>query len=385
MIDTHVDGDVAAVRSSASWLRDSLEQNLGEGADDATAARRQSGSDWEGRDQAAYYAFTGKLVKAMDDHESRTGRAAQAYDDYAGRLHRLQHRMSQLRGDASGGGLVVTGETIQQPADAAAVPGLPAGSTPAESQAHDESMKAHDAQVAKIELYNRISDDCTNARNDFEDYCSSDLAAAQKDAEQGQDIDALRGFVEKNGLNFIAGASINSFNGNLDQRAKDYLAQADELRRARRSGNPARRARGRAPGAADKVGGWRNAARGLARWGKVLGVVGVATDIGFGVWDVAHGGSPGRATATTAASIAGGAAVVAGAGALAAAGIVTAPVWGTALAAGAVAVGAGWAAGKAWDALPDDVTDAVDDTMSDAWDGTKDVVSGGWDKVTDWL
>lgn len=385
MIDTHVDGDVSAIRSNASWLRDTLKRHLGDAADDAVAARRQSTRDWEGKDQSAYHDFTGKLSGAMDDHKARAGRAAQAYDDYAGRLHRIQHRMGQLRGDATGGGLVVSGEKIEKPADAVAVPELPAGSTPGEEKAHDDKMKAHDAQVAKITLYERISDDVTNAWNSFQDYCDSDLAAAQADAEEGQDIDALRGFVEDNGLNFVAGTSITFFDGDLEKRAKDYLARADELRKARRSGNPARRARGTAPEAAERVRGWRNTARGLAKWGKVLGVVGVAVDIGFGIWDVAHGGSPGRATVTTAASIAGGALVVAGVGALAAAGIVTAPVWGTALAAGAVAVGAGWLAGKAWDALPDDFTDGVDDAMSDAWEGTKDVVSDGWDKVTGWL
>ena len=127
MIETHVDGDVSAIRRSASWLRDTLKPDLGDAADDAVAARRQSTRDWEGTDQSAYHELARKLSRAMDDHDARTGRAAQAYDDYAGRLHRLQHRMGQLRDDATGGGLVVSGEQIQKPADAESVPALPAG------------------------------------------------------------------------------------------------------------------------------------------------------------------------------------------------------------------------------------------------------------------
>jgi hypothetical protein len=385
VIDTHVDGDVSAVRTGATWLRDTLKKNLGDAADDAVAARRQSTRDWEGRDQAAYHDFTGTLAKAMDDHKARAGRAAQAYDDYAGRLHRIQHRMGQLRDNARDGGLVVAGETIQQPPDAVAVPDLPAGSTPEESQAHHDKMKVHDAQVAKIDLYQQLADDVTNAWDDFQDYCDSDLTAAQKDAEEGDDIDALRTFVEKNGLNVIAGASVAFFDGSLERRAEEYVARADELRRARRSGNPARRARGRAPDAGERIRGWRNAARGMARWAKVLGVVGVAVDVGFGVWDVAHGGSPGRATVTTAASIAGGALAVAGVVAVAGLLTVSAPVWVTAAAAAGAAALVGYGAGKAWDALPDSFTDGVDDAMSDAWDGATDAVGDGWHAVTGWL
>lgn len=385
MIDTQVDGDVEALRGNATWLRSTLKSNLSDGADDTQAARRDSDRSWEGEGQRAYSDFARQLVGVTDQHESRVGRAAAAIDDYAGRLRRLQHRMEQLRGDARGGGLTVSGKTIERPPDAPAVRALPAGASSAEADAHAERTAAHDQSVEKIELYERIDGECVSAWETFLTYLDSDLAAAVEDAQEGEEIDALKTFVTDNGLNFVAGSSLAFFDGNLARRSADYSRRADELRAARRSGNPARRARGHGPGAREQVRTWRSNARGLARVSRVLGPVGVAVDIGFGVWDVSHGGSPGHATATTVASIAGGAAVVADAGALAAAGIVTAPVWGTALAAGAVAVGAGWAAGQAWDALPDDVTDAVDDTISDAWEGTTDVVSDGWDKVTGWF
>jgi len=385
VIDTHVDGDVEAIRGNADWLRTTLRSSLSDGGDETQAARRQSDRSWEGEDQRAYHDFTGRLVRVTDQHESRVGRAATAIDDYAGRLRRLQHRMEQLRDNARSGGLIVAGETIERPDDAPAVPALPAGASPEQADAHAEQMAAHDRAVEKIELYDRISDDCDSAWQTFVSYIDVDLAAAVEDAREGDEVDALKTFVTSNGLNFVAGSSLIFFDKDLARRADDYRARAHELRRARRSGNPARRARGNAPGAQQQVRQWRNTARSLSRVSRVLGPVGVAVDIGFGIWDVSQGGSPGRATATTVASIAGGALVVAGAGALAAAGVVTAPVWGTALAAGAVAVGAGWVAGQAWDALPDGVTDTVDDAISDAWESTTDAVSSGWDKVTGWL
>ena len=385
MIDTHVDGDVEAIRGNADWLRQTLKKNLEEAGDDALSARSVSDSVWEGKDQVAYSNFARTLVGVTDDHARRTGRAAQAYDDYAAWLHRMQHRMGQLRGDARDGGLILAGEEIQEPPAAEAVPDLPAGSTPEQKDAHDQKMAAHDAAVKKIELYQRIDDAVSDAWENLISYVDGDLTDAVADAQEGDDVDSLKKFVEDNHLNFIAGGSLTFFDKRLSQRARDFRARADELRAARRSGNPERRARGRAPGAAKQVGRWRKTARGLSKFSKVLGPVGVAVDIAFGLWDVAHGGSPGRATVTTVASIGGGALVVAGAAALAATGVLAAPALVVGLAAAGVAVGAGWAAGKAWDALPDDFTDGVDDTMSDAYEGTKKAVSEGWDKVKGWF
>jgi len=197
----------------------------------------------------------------MDAHRKRIGRAATAYDDYAARLHRLQHRMEQLRGDARAGGLVVSGESIQQPTDAGAVPDLPAGSTPQQAEEHDAKMEAHDAQVAKIELYQRISHDRESAWDTFADCCDADLVDAQADAEQGEGIDSLLGLVQDNLANFGTGVSINFFDGRLEERAEEYQSKADQLRKDRRSGHPGRRARGNAPDAKAKIRDWRSTAR----------------------------------------------------------------------------------------------------------------------------
>lgn len=385
MIDTQVDGDPEGVRRSATWLRETLRQSVRDAADETAGARSQAGRDWEGDDADAYRSYARNLVQATDDHAERVGRAAQSFDSYATRLRTLKSRMGEIRTEARGGGLTVAGKVIEAPAPAEAVPALPAGATTQEAIAHDERVVSHGQQVDRIELYDKLADDAEAAWTAFTDWCDTELRADVTDAEETSDLDGLKGFIGDNMGNFLAGVGITFTGGTLLEKAGDYKARADELRAARRSGNPARRARGTAPDARSNVRAWTETAEGLRRFGRFLGPVGIATDIGFGIWDVSQGGSPGRATTTTVASIAGGAAVVAGAGALAAAGIVTAPVWGTALAAGAVAVGAGWLAGQAWDALPDDFTGAIDDGISDAWDGATDTVSEGWDEVTSWF
>jgi uncharacterized protein YukE len=385
VIDTEVDGDVEAIRASATWLRGTLRQTVRDAADDTAGARTQAGRAWEGDDSDAYRSYARSLVLATDDHAERVGRAAQAFDSYATRLGALKRRMGEIRTEAREGGLTVSGKVIEEPAPAQAVPPLPPDATPQEALAHDQRVTSHTVQVGRIELYDKLADDADTEWTTFTDWCDTELAADVTDARDTPDLDALKGFVQDNLGNFLAGAGITFTAGTLLQRAGDYQARADELRAARRSGNPARRARGNAPDARTNVRAWTETADGLRRFSRFLGPVGIAVDVGFGIWDVSQGGSPGRATATTVASIAGGAAVVAGAGALAAAGIVTAPVWGTALAAGAVAVGAGWLAGEAWDALPDDFTDGVDDAISDTWEGATDLASEGWDEVTSWF
>lgn len=65
--------------------------------------------------------------------------------------------MDAIRAEAGGGGLHLSPEAILVPADAAAVPALSPQATPAEVTRHHDLVTAHDRQVAKIELYARLS------------------------------------------------------------------------------------------------------------------------------------------------------------------------------------------------------------------------------------
>jgi hypothetical protein len=97
------------------------------------------------------------------------------------------------------------------------------------------------------------------------------------------------------------------------------------------------------------------------------------------------GDDPSSTAVNIAGGIVGGVAAAA-VGALAAAGIVTLPVWGTALVVtgAAVAVGAGavWAY-ESW--VPQDVREAIDAGMEQAWDATTDFAEDAWENTTDFV
>lgn len=399
MIDTEVLGEVSEVESGAAWLRESLRAGVDAAAEQTARARRTAQSDWHGLSGNAYATFAGTVVDLADDHVARIRRAADAFDDYAVHLRGVKEAMGGHRESARGGGLTVAGFVISAPPDVPALRGLPADATPAETTAWESDKAAYDAGVAKLELYDRLAGDVDREHSRHAEWIESRLGPAAADAEEDGGTSELIVQVEKSWGQFLVGAGLQFGDGRLAGRIKrfgdlagEYQRKADDLRRARRSGNPARRAEGNAPGARDRVRDYARNADELAehaKWlrlgGRALGPLGLLVDGYFGYQDIQDGESPTGVVLSSAGGTLAAAGVVAGAGALAAAGIVTAPVWGTALAAGAAAVGVGWAISEGWDALPDGFTDAVDDTVMDAADAVGDTVSDGWDEVTSWF
>lgn len=399
MIDTEVRGSVAQVEAGAAWLRESLGAAVDDAATQTAQARRTAQSEWHGLSGNAYATFAEKLVDLGDDHVKRVGRAADSVDAYASHLQGVQDRMCAFRVEARGGGLTVSGFVIQAPPAVPALPGLAVDATPDETTAWQSDKEAHDAGLARIELYDRLLGDVQAELTRHADWIDANLGQAAADAEDDGGVGDLVAQLQKSWGQFLAGAGLEFWEGTLATkagRARDlaveYQRKADDLRRARRSGNPARAAEGHAPGARERVRDYARNADELAeraRWlrlgGKALGPLGLVVDGYFGYQEIQDGGSPTGVVLSTAAGTAAAVGVVAGAGALAAAGVVTAPVWGTALAAGAVAVGVGWVVSEGWDALPDDFTDSIDDAVSDAADAVTDTAGDAWDEVTSWF
>lgn len=373
MIETEVEGSPAAVDRAAAWLRDSLRARVDDASENVIRAKRIAGGEWLGESGDAYVGYAKDIVKVTDAHVERVQRAAGKFDSYSSRLRRIQDRMLGLRAEARGGGLTVNGTIIEPPA-AATAPRPPTGDlTPAQSDQYDSDIAAFNDQVDKINLYNRISGDVEDEWDSFVDWIDANLSPVAKALDEPA-VDKLMSFVQENAGNLAISYALTHGERSLQKRSTKLLALAEELRSARRSGHPARRSRGNAPDAPDKIRDWKSRARLFGRGSKLLGPLGA----GIEVWSALESDSPGGGLVAAGVGVGLGALVIA-----------TAPVTvPTALAvAGAVAVGAGatWLVSDGWDALPDDWTEPVDDWVGDRWDDTKDTASDAWDTVTGWF
>lgn len=115
----------------------------------------------------------------------------------------------------------------------------------------------------------------------------------------------------------------------------------------------------------------------IGRGGKLLGPLGIGID-SYSALESDHPGGGLIAVGV-------GAAATAGTIALIATAPVTVPTAAAVGAGVAVGIGATWLANQGWDALPDSVTDPVDDFVGGAWDGAQDLASDGWGEVKSWF
>lgn len=399
MIQTDIPGSCSDVRAGADWLRDSLKMGTSRAGDLTSRARGTAAGEWDGLAGDSYSDFARRTTEVTDIHALRVEDAAMALDSYATHLGQLQERMRQVRIRASAGGLVVAGTIIKTPDTASRPATLPMDATPRELAAHDQSMAVYSDAVAKVELYNRLAEEVAATCTEHERWIADHLEPAARKAEEEGGADGLVGVLRNSAGQFLIGSGLTFTDRTMLAKVKalkDFAAdarqKAKDLRKARRSGHPGRRAEGRASDARSRIRGYTEAADDAvskARWlgwgGKALGPLGLGIDGYFAYQGIQNGESPTGTILSTGGGALAGIGVVAGAGALATAGVVTVPVWGTALVAGAAAVGVGWATSEGWDALPDDFTDSVDDAVTDAWDVTTGVVSDGWDEVTGWF
>lgn len=372
MIETEIEGTTAAVDAASQWLRDSLKAGL-EDASEAVVGARRTASEWEGDAGAAYVAYAADTVTVTDAHVDRVEQAAVMFDDYRARLRTAQDRMRGLRTEATGGGLVVAGTVIQPPADAVPPPVVMGPITPAQSVQQDTDQAAYDAQVAKILLYERLATEAFEEWTLFTDWVDTRLTLTTEDVEVPE-TSALVSFVKQNAGNLGIAFSLEFGKRTLGDKAAALTDEADDLRRARRSGNPARRALGEAPETPGRIDDLRGKADLLGRTTRFLGPVGGVIDTVTAL----EGDSPAGGVLAAGAGIGATALIIASA---------PVSVPGAIVVGGAVLVG--WGTSElvdgGWDALPDGMTEPVDDFIEDAWDGTKDLASDGLDTVKGWF
>lgn len=387
MIETKVDGSPASVRTAAAWVGETLKGAVEDAGEQVGRARSRASADWEGDTADSYTAVAGKIVQAGDEQEHDLSKVAEKLRTYAVKLGNIQDRMSDRRGEASGGGLTVAGTVIQQPPDPVRPADLPAGSTQAEADAWDRENAAFERANDKVELYNRLATEVEDDLTNLDEWIEANLTEIATVTDP-----TLLSYLVEQFQKLPATAllfSVDLRKGRLEELMKHYRSTAEQLRAqraealaARRSGNPARRA----AGAATDTRGNRAAARGLdaaaegaERVARRLPLVGTALTVALAGNDIANGESPGQVVTSEALAV--GAGVAAGAVAV----TLGAPVLAVAAVGTVAAVGVGMLAEYAWDHwVPEDVTEAIDEGLRDFGEGVADAAGDAWDAVTPW-
>lgn len=350
-IDTEVRGSVASVTSVAHWLQDSLKPKLDEAATQAVNARRRGQDDWLGHSGEAYTRIARDVVQVTDNEIERVTRAAREIEAYARRLKLCQERMADARSEAANGGLTVTGTVIQPPSDL--------------------------SDSIKVTLYNHILANVNQELESFTDWIATNLTPVTAESED-PDADRLRETLLELGTKFGIASSIDFSKDKFKEKTKKLERTRDELKRWRRSGNPARRAANRAAeeaGTLEKLGKF---AKWFGRAGKALGVVGTVIEAGEALEsDHPVGGLLAAGLGIAATAFVGGVVV--------AALPVEVPALAAVAGAAAVGVGASYVADKVWEALPDSWTEPADHAVKHVVDEAEDKIEDGWHKVTGWI
>ncbi|WP_430868831.1 hypothetical protein [Demequina aurantiaca] len=383
-IDTTTRGDASQVRAAAEWLDPALKDAAGYSSETTMLIAVGVRSHWFGESADSYVSILLKTTDAADEIGVQARDAAEKFRSYAGQLERMHDDFAAHRSRAISAGLPVNGALIRRPISL--VPTIPAS----RDDLYWDDWQKH---LDRIELYNEIATDVGSWWGELEVWISENLdgfleaqpeqSTAQKILEGLSDSGTVlsREYLDGVGLVWEANAE------NLVANAAQLRDEASDFVRGLRSGNPAVRAAAQSANprgmrwAADEA---EDLARGFSRAGRAVPIVGWAIDLVTFGSDLESGNDPSSTAVEILGGVAGAAAATVVVGGLAAAGIVTLPVWGTAVVVGAaaVAVGAGavWAY-ESW--VPQDVREAIDAGLGDAWDATTDFAEDAWENTTD--
>lgn len=391
MIDTTVEGTPSSVRAAATFLGTTLKDAVEDAGDDAQGGRSRALGSWDGEASAAYRGFGRELVQAADDQVGHLREAKEKFDAYAGKLERTQTRMGTRRGEASAAGLVVNAMVIERPADAVALTDPGPGASTAQSDQHTADTAAYDAQVIKIETYNRLHGEVAEDHESLAQWVHDNLDAFWTVVNEPSGATVLADVLQKL-PSALTGAAFDGRARALRERAAASRTEsarlredAREARASRRSGNPARRA----AGAGVDVPGNRSTARtldalaeGTETVARRLPIIGTVLTLGMAGADIANGESPSTVIVGEVGGIVGG---VVGAAAVVAVVGAGAPVIAVAAGAAVVGIGVGLAAEYAYENwVPDDVRESIDEGLEDFGEGLADVASDVGDAVTFW-
>ena len=165
-IDTRVDGDPAAIRDTARWLREHLAFEVAGSARALSLSRADAAAGWEGVAGSAFHdrmASAGVKATALRGDISGT---AGAFDELAGHLDDVRQRMRTAQQIAAAAGLAVTGDRIHEPGPAPDVPELPGNdaATPDMVAARNDAIEATAANARQWAAYRAATEEAVLAR-----------------------------------------------------------------------------------------------------------------------------------------------------------------------------------------------------------------------------
>lgn len=181
-VDTSFEGRPGALESIATWLR----STYASGAEDLTTSvlrrRRRIEDVWEGEGEQAFHKRATELAHSSDGVDETARGTATTIEVLAGAMRTAKNGLATVRENARGAGLVVSGDTVQEPT-AVAHPGTePAPDVDAATMnAYNNRVTAWNAYQDKVTAYNTASSDTNEYLEGWREALDSAAAKLSKD------------------------------------------------------------------------------------------------------------------------------------------------------------------------------------------------------------
>lgn len=376
-IITWIAGNPDSIRTTATWLRISLQSRLYDSGTGVYRARTDAEAGWQGETSDAFQARMTAGGRGIDALAEDVGTLSHSFDTYADALHTAQAGMHRARDIAAQAGLLLTPTTILEPGPAPAP--APASALPIDGSSASQMLAAYN-QTVQADLDYATKSAAYRAAREEADRASSILDQARHTVEGIWDDLTNKPYLHAADFtNGVAGELVGIQRRVLKAEATVRTAEAakyEENYRNSLGGSEQARfnEQARSTNTMERYAAERRA-EDLGRMsGKVFGAgLGIAA-VGVGI-DIANGKPPGKAIFAGAVGTAGAIAADVAVGA-AVAGMGTVTVIGAPVVA-AISVGilGGIAANAAWDEfVPDSVKHKIDHGLSNAGHKIADIV-----------
>jgi len=227
-IETKIEGEPAAIRDAGRWLQGRFASEALSAGDAVAAQRRSLASDWQGSAGDAFGGRAGTLAETADSVAGVAREGGAALETVAAALERAKQDMADVRSEAAGAGLTVSGTVIEEPKPVPVPSLVPVDRLDGAGRAAQaQAVHAYSEYQEQVKAYRKAQRD---ARDAFDDW---DRALSQ--GVSGWDADGAKLAVK------LAGLMVTAAGGGVKLKLAPRLArQAEEAmelaRAARRHG-----------------------------------------------------------------------------------------------------------------------------------------------------
>lgn len=172
-VDTEIEGKPAQVESAADWVRDKLAKKLDDAVDKLNDSRRNADGSWN---SDAGDEFVDMMSRARDKTEKLHDAAksmADDLDDFAEKLRRCQNQMEDVRADARGAKLVVSGFKVEDPGSPPATPPASFSGTPEQVAQYEKDVEVYNDHLGKVIAYSNAKSEAARIDRQYAAACES--------------------------------------------------------------------------------------------------------------------------------------------------------------------------------------------------------------------